>query len=159
MVGQILALIPMKKKLLIIPLAFVAFVAFAATVIPTTYRGNFISVNGGKFTGDGGGITNLSASAAAWQASPTTLIAAVAGSQYQPLQIARNAIGVVTNALILWPDGTYGNLVVTNIDPVFQSVNGYYVTYTNGAKTVYQSSVTRDSNGSVTNAPALVVTP
>ena len=94
-----------------------------------------------------------------WTPSRTSLLAAVAGGEYQVVVAARDSVGLLTNATVLWPDGTYGTWSATNIDATWHAVNGYTVTYTNGPATIVQPTMLRDQNGGVTNAPALIITP
>ena len=87
------------------------------------------------------------------------LIAFTAGSCYQPISIKRDQNGLMTNATVLWPDGTFGSYNSTSNNPAWITVDSFTVTYTNAGKTVTQPAVLRDQTGSVTNKPALVVTP
>lgn len=74
--------------------------------------------------------------------------------------ITRNANEAVTSAPVVWPDGTVGTFTATVLSSSFPgAVDAYTVTYGSPAtKTVTQPTLTRNSAGSVTTRPALVVT-
>jgi hypothetical protein len=88
-----------------------------------------------------------------------TLVQLVASGGYQLTVINRDSNFVVTNATVLWPDGTYGVFTTTSNSPTWLAIDAFTITYTNASKTVTQASVTRDSSGNVTAKPALTVTP
>jgi len=104
--------------------------------------------------------TNLFAQAALpWATLNARLIAAAAAGAYQPTAILRDANGLATNATILWPDGSAGVLSVTQLNPTWLAVDAYTLTYPALGKTITQPAVSRDQNGNITNAPALLITP
>jgi len=94
-----------------------------------------------------------------WTGSKTMLIAAVAAGEYQMLATEYNATLTPTNALVLWPDGTYGIWTATNISATWLTADGYMLTYTNTGELIAQPTVLRDQNGNVTNSPALLIYP
>jgi hypothetical protein len=104
--------------------------------------------------GNAGGLTNL-----AWGTSRAALLAAAAAGEYQLVSIGYNAQSVPTNALVLWPDGTYGVWTATNIHALWLTADGYTLTYTNAGVTIAQPAMSRDANGNVTNTPPLVLAP
>jgi len=108
----------------------------------------------GVFCGSGVGLTNLT-----WSNSRNGLLAAAASGQFQRVKSISNAEGIVTNSLVLWPDGTYGMWSATNYNAVWLTVDGYTITYTNAGEIIAQPAVFRDDNGVVTNRPALVIVP
>jgi hypothetical protein len=138
----------------------------------------------GRFEGDGSGLTNLSVAnvggitnnqylpgvpvangagftniSATWTGSKTLLLAAVAAGQYQPIITKFDQNLLATNSLVLWPDGTYGVFIATNINATWLTVDGYTITYTNTGKTIAQPTVIRDNWGNITNSPPLVIAP
>ena len=66
-----------------------------------------------------------------------------------------DANGAVTSAAVLWSDGTTGQYTGTASATFPGSIDSY--TITKGATTYTQPTVTRDSNGNITNQPAIVV--
>jgi hypothetical protein len=73
--------------------------------------------------------------------------------------ITRNSDGAATSAPVVWPDGTAGTYTATVMSTAFPgSVDAYTITYAGDTtKTYTQPTVTRDSNGAVTNRPAITV--
>ena len=108
----------------------------------------------GTFSGSGAGLTNI-----AWNNSRSGLLATAAAGAYTAVRTRYNANGTPTNATILWPDGTYGVWMATNINPTWLTADGYTLTYTNRGETIAQPTMLRDENGNVTNAPVLVIAP
>lgn len=74
--------------------------------------------------------------------------------------ITRDANGVATSAPVVWPDGSPGTYTATTVSTAFPgAVDAYTITYGSPVTRTYtQPTVTRDSNGAVTNRPAIVVT-
>lgn len=64
-----------------------------------------------------------------------------------------------TTGTILWPDDTVGVFTALVINTTFGAVDSYSITHPASGQTVTQPTVTRDSNGNVTSAPPLVITP
>lgn len=77
---------------------------------------------------------------------------------YEMTSITYDSDGVITTATVKWPDGSGGTFTTTSKNSTFLAIDAYTVTHTTSGKTVTQSAVTRNSNGAVTNKPALVVT-
>ena len=127
-----------------------------ASVVTNNASGVSLS---GAFSGSGAGLTNIASTSLAWTGTRTYLLAAVAAGEYQMISVKYNQNLTPTNALVLWPDGTYGVWTATNLNPAWFTADGYTITYTNKGVTIAQPTVLRDQNGNVTNAPALVVGP
>lgn len=71
--------------------------------------------------------------------------------------INRNGNGAITTASVKWPDGTPGTFTSDLID-ASGAILGYHITYGSPpTKTFTQPIVTRNSDGAVTNLPAIVV--
>lgn len=86
-----------------------------------------------------------------------TLLEWVKGENYQVLSITRDSLGVISSATCKFPDGSNGNLTMTNYNSLWLAYDGFNVTHTNSGKTVTQNSVTRDSFGSIITIPQLVI--
>lgn len=73
--------------------------------------------------------------------------------------ITRDEFDAVTEALVVWPDGTEGEFTADTLSEDFPgAVDAYHVTYEGDTtKTVTQPEVTRNENGAVTAQPELVV--
>lgn len=72
--------------------------------------------------------------------------------------VTRDANGAATSAAVLWPDAIAGTYVGTPSAAWPGAIDSYAVTWAGSTtKTVTQSAVTRDSNGAVTNRPAMTV--
>jgi hypothetical protein len=70
-----------------------------------------------------------------------------------------NADGAPTSASVVWPDGTMGVYAGTASTSFPGAVDSYTITYAGTpTKTYTQPLVTRDSNGFITNRPAITVT-
>lgn len=63
--------------------------------------------------------------------------------------------GAVTSAAVLWSDGVTGTYTGTPSSAFPGSIDSY--TLTHGTTTYTQPTVTRDTNGNITNQPAIVV--
>ncbi|HWI05731.1 MAG TPA: hypothetical protein VNT52_18130 [Acidimicrobiales bacterium] len=70
--------------------------------------------------------------------------------------ITRDANGAATSAGVVWPDGTAGAYTATTVSSAFPGAVDAY-TVTKGALTFTQPAVTRNSDGAVTNRPAVTV--
>ena len=71
--------------------------------------------------------------------------------------MVRNVDGVITSFSARWPDGSPGTYTTLAIDPS-GAVNSYQITYGSPVtKTFTQPTITRDSSGSATTIPAVVV--
>ncbi len=107
-----------------------------------------------------GAAANLSASGSFTYTNlpDQKLIEIAAGPSYQQLTMFRNAAGVVTNAAVLWPDGTYGTFTTLSNNAALLSIDSFSVSYTNRNRLIIQPLVLRNSNGFVTNKPALIIT-
>ena len=143
-----------------------ANLAFGGGIIPQQYEGSGAASSASWLRGDhtwqslagnGAALTNLNNGLLpGWK---NLLRQWVQGQAYQPVTNTTDQYGNITNATILWPDGTYGVFSATNIDATFLAVDGYAVTYTNLSETVAQPTVTRNQYGAITNAPVLIITP
>ncbi len=78
-------------------------------------------------------------------------------SAFSLTSATRDSDGVITVASITWPDGSPGTLTRTSKNATFMAVDAYTITHTRSGKTVTQSAVTRDADGSVTAQPAITV--
>lgn len=68
------------------------------------------------------------------------------------------ANGLLSTATVKWPDGTAGVFTVDFINPLYESVDEYHVTYLGETtKTVTQPRITRNSDGQATNIPLMTV--
>lgn len=76
---------------------------------------------------------------------------------YESTSITRDSDGVVTTAIVKWPDGSAGTFTTTTKNSAYLAVDAYTVTHTASGKTVTQEAVTRDSNGAITTKPELTV--
>lgn len=73
--------------------------------------------------------------------------------------ITRNADGAPISASVVWPDGTVGVYSGTANGTWPAAIDSYTVTYAaTPTITVTQPAVTRDTNGYVTNSPAITIT-
>lgn len=74
--------------------------------------------------------------------------------------VTRNADGAATSAPVVWPDGTPGTYTADEVSEDFPgAVDAYHITYGSPAtKTYTQPAVTRDDDGAVISAPAIVET-
>jgi hypothetical protein len=81
----------------------------------------------------------------------------VSAGAYELTVLLRDSNDVVTNATVLWPDGTYGVFLCTSNNPTWLTVDSYTITYTNAGKTITQSTVLRNATGAITNKPALTI--
>lgn len=72
---------------------------------------------------------------------------------YQFLSSTPDTYGIITNAVVLWPDGTRGVFSALTFNASFTSYDSFQVTYTNSTPTytITQPAVSRDSSGAVTN--------
>lgn len=66
---------------------------------------------------------------------------------------------VLSNATVRWPDGATGTWQRTTKNATWLTVDAYTITHSSSGKTLTQGLILRDSNGNVTNAPAITVTP
>lgn len=73
--------------------------------------------------------------------------------------ITRDTNGAATSASVVWPDGSPGTYTATVVSTAHPgAVDAYTVTKGSPVtKTFTQPQVTRDSNGAVTNRPAITV--
>ena len=108
----------------------------------------------GVVSGNGAGLTNVP-----WSPTHAALLAAAAGGEYQMVSVRYNQNLTPTNALVLWPDGTYGVWQATNLNALWLTADGYTLTYTNTGELIAQATISRDQNGNVTNAPPLGIWP
>jgi hypothetical protein len=95
----------------------------------------------------GGGTTVTAQTLKAW---------AEAGA-YELTAITVDSDEVVTTATAKWPDGSAGTFTTTTKNSTWLAVDAYTISHTASAKTVTQTAVTRNSNGTVTIKPALTV--
>jgi hypothetical protein len=64
---------------------------------------------------------------------------------------------VVSTATVKWPDGSAGTFTTDTINSTYVAIDAYHISHTDSGKTVTQTAVTRNSDGSVTTKPALTV--
>ncbi len=74
------------------------------------------------------------------------------------LSATRNANEVITTASVLWPDGSTGSFTTDTINPTFNTIDAFHVTYVwtvngGGTHTITQAAVTRDASGAVIAQP------
>ena len=74
------------------------------------------------------------------------------------LSATRNANEVITTASVLWPDGSTGSFTTDTINPTFNTIDAFHVTYVwtvngGGNHTITQAAVTRDASGAVIAQP------
>jgi hypothetical protein len=89
--------------------------------------------------------------------SNVTLSSMVVSGSLQFLTNRYDVNGILTNAVVMWPDSTLGTFNATVVNTNWFTIDAYTVTYS--SQTVTQPTVSRDTNGSVTNKPPLVITP
>lgn len=118
---------------------------------------NFVTAFRGPFTGNGSGLTNIPGTSITGPLSDQQLIAYVDGESYHVLTAQRDSDEIVTNATVLWPDGTYGVFTRLSKNTSIPAINSYSVTYTNRSITITQPTLSRDSAGAATNVPALII--
>jgi hypothetical protein len=70
--------------------------------------------------------------------------------------ITRDANGAPTSAAVIWPDGTAGVFTGTPSAAFPGSLDSYTITY-GTTRTYTQPTVTRDTDGNITNQPAIVL--
>jgi hypothetical protein len=72
--------------------------------------------------------------------------------------VTRDSDGAPISATIRWPDGTVGVYSGTASEDFPGAVDSYQVTYAGATTiTITQPSVTRNTDGEVTNSPALII--
>jgi hypothetical protein len=115
-------------------------------------------------TSDARNAADMANPASATRAAANAVYVAMAAAAKNPDllitgAITRNGNGVVTSAVVLWPDGKPGVFTTDTIGSL-NTVDGYHITHVDGAvtKTYTQPTVTRDGNGAATNVPAITVT-
>lgn len=64
---------------------------------------------------------------------------------------------VISTGVVKWPDSSAGTFTTTDINEDWWAIDAFTITHTTGSKTVTQTAVTRNANGSVTVKPALTV--
>jgi len=69
--------------------------------------------------------------------------------------VTRDASGAPTSAAVVWPDGVAGAYAGTPSTAFLGSIDAYTITH--GTTTYTQPAVTRDTNGNITNQPAITV--
>ena len=69
--------------------------------------------------------------------------------------VTRDANGAPTSAAVTWPDGVTGTYTGTPSSAFPGSIDAYTITH--GTTTYTQPAVTRDTNGNITNQPAITV--
>ena len=79
------------------------------------------------------------------------------GKDYEPLVITRDSEGRATTFTVKWPDGSAGTYVATDFNATHEVYDGYTIIHVDSGLTVTQSAVTRNSDGAITNKPALTV--
>ena len=65
--------------------------------------------------------------------------------------------GLTTSSTMKWPDESAGTFTATDYNATHELYDGWTMSHTDSGKTVTQAAVTRDSEGIVTNKPALTV--
>lgn len=89
----------------------------------------------------------------------TNLRAWTQSAAYQLTSATYDADNVLSSATVTWPDGSTGAFTRTTKNSTYLTVDAFTVTHATSGKTVTQSAVTRNSNGSITVQPTLSVTP
>lgn len=79
------------------------------------------------------------------------------GKDYEMLVITRDADGRITSSTVKWPDAATGLYTSTNYNATHEVYDGFTITHSSSALTVTQSAVTRNTDGAITNKPALTV--
>lgn len=135
----------------------------------------FLPLAGGTMTGavNAGGYTlsNLGAPSASSDAATksyvdsaapginTNLRAWTQSAAYQLTSATYDSDNVLSSATVTWPDGSGGTFTRTVKNSTYLTVDAFTITHTTSGKTVTQSTVTRNSNGSITAQPTLSVAP
>lgn len=79
------------------------------------------------------------------------------GKDYEPLVITRDSEGRITTMTVKWPDTSAGTYVATDFNATHEVYDGYTIIHVDSGLTVTQAAVTRNSDGAITNKPALTV--
>jgi hypothetical protein len=79
------------------------------------------------------------------------------GVNFELTSITRDSDGVITSAVVKWPDGSSGVFTTTQKNILFTAIDAYTITHVTSGKTVTQAAVTRDPDGNVINKPVLTV--
>jgi hypothetical protein len=79
------------------------------------------------------------------------------GKDYEPLIITRDSEGRVTTMTVKWPDESDGVYTATSYNVTHEVYDGYNITHTDSSKIITQTAVTRNSEGAITNKPALTI--
>lgn len=135
----------------------------------------FLPLAGGTMTGavNAGGYTlsNLGAPSSANDAATKTYVDSAApgivtnlrawtqSAAYQLTSATYDSDNVLSSATVTWPDGSSGTFTRTAKNATFLVVDAFTITHATSGKTVTQSTVTRNANGSITTQPALSVAP
>ena len=90
-----------------------------------------------------------------------TIIGWAAAGAFAMVSSTRDSNGVVTTAEIIWPDGASGTYTADTISTAFPgSTDAWHATHTVAGltKTVTQTAVTRNVDGSVSAQPIITIT-
>lgn len=140
-----------------------------------TKAANYLPLAGGTMTGavNAGGYTlsNLGAPSASGDAATKSYVDSAApginvnlrawtqSAAYQLTSATYDSDNVLSSATVTWPDGSGGTFTRTVKNSTYLTVDAFTITHTTSGKTVTQSTVTRNSNGSITAQPTLSVAP
>lgn len=140
------------KKLFFLAISLIAFNTYAQEggALPppktTTFTRQFLlSTNSSQanlILGNGSG------------SAASTLIGWTASGAYQMTNATYDSYGIISSAALVWPDSTTGAYTTLTANTNFLTVDAYEVS--SAGVYVIQPLVSRDSNGNVTNKPALV---
>ena len=136
---------------------------------------SFLPLSGGTLTGalDMGShkVTSVTDPTSAQDAATKAYVDAAApgivtnlrgwtqSAAYQLTSATYDSDNVLSSATVTWPDGSSGTFTRTTKNSVYLTVDAFTITHSVSGKTVTQSAVTRNSNGSITAQPALSVAP
>lgn len=92
--------------------------------------------------------------------SSTRLKEVVSSGGYELTSRTVDSDGVIVTAVALWPNGIVGTFTTLVKNTSFVVIDSYSVTYVSPSRTwtITQPTVTRNSNGEITDKPPLVVT-
>lgn len=106
-------------------------------------------INGGDITALEARVAVLEAEVAALQggssASDETLQAWASATAYRMQVALENVSGVITSAVLLWPDGSAGTYNVQAINTTWNTADGWVLTHADSGKTITQPTITRSA--------------
>lgn len=111
-------------------------------------------------TGGGGDLTALENAVFGGANVPNSTLELWSTTEAYRMQIALEDVsGVITSAVLLWPDGSSGTYNVQTINTTWNAPDGWVLTHTDSGKTITQLDITRSAiNGIPLVTPDLIIT-